>query len=338
MKPEIKFDRVLKKEDRITILWQPNFHYCNYDCFYCPVKKPREDQKHFDWDKELFLSVLNKIVNFPFQVDLIIGPGGEPFISKTIRDAVCTLTNSKNIKSLLILSNIGVKKAVFESFLKNCNIKKLSIAAAYHSSEEKNIERYLDKILYLKNKGVSIVGILVAVPDEKTFELILKLRKKFHSMNVPFFPTGLQGNYNGKVYPNSYTDEQKKFLKKAMGNIIDYEYKIDIKKPGLCDAGRSYFHLAHDGTVSTCMFLRKKMGNIFSSIPKLSSVPIECDAKTCICQIEYWNTIDFKERYIHSTQNLHIYREKKWIKLRRNIQSYKKFFKFVSLRLKTILS
>lgn len=94
MMPDMQFDRVPGTDERITILWQPKFHYCNYDCFYCPVKKARESQKHFKWDKNQFLSVLDRITTLSFNVDLVIGPGGEPFISQTILDAISVLSHS----------------------------------------------------------------------------------------------------------------------------------------------------------------------------------------------------------------------------------------------------
>ena len=43
---------------------------------------------------------------------------------------------------------------------------------------------------------------------------------------------------------------------------MDYEYKVEMKKPYLCDAGRKYFHLDYNGDISTCMLSRILMGNI----------------------------------------------------------------------------
>jgi len=304
------FNRIPGKEENIRMLWQPEFHYCNYDCNYCSLKAARKGPGKFIWNEGVHLTVLERILRLPFKIDLIIGTGGEPFISPCITDSLIRITKSPNVRSLLVSSNIGVSKEIFKKFLSKCDIKKLCIAAAFHPTQEKNRQRFIDKVRYFVDKGVSIVVIVVAVPDKTTFELMIEFKKQLDSLGIPFFPTALQGTYKGKDYPRSYNKEQKRILSEIMYSKIDYEYKIEMKKPYLCDAGRKYFRLNSKGIISPCMGIPIPMGNIYSGVPKLSSRPMKCKKEECLCQQEYWNTLDFKKRYFNPTHNLHAYEEK----------------------------
>jgi hypothetical protein len=190
--------------------------------------------------------------------------------------------------------------------LKGYNLKKIGIVASYHPTQIKNKEKWLETAL-LMNETFDFAVILVAYPA--LLKDLLFYIDNLRQAGLSVFVQGFIGNYHGKQYPQSYSTTEKELLKKMMYSRHDYEFFINCKRPGLCNAGFKSLYIDRNGEVFSCgMGKGFKVGDL-TKRTKLSffDSPRPCIHDTCLCDTENINTLIFEQYYCLSGNNQHKY-------------------------------
>lgn len=97
-----------------------------------------------------------------------------------------------------------------------------------------------------------------------------------------------RGIYEGKKYPESYTNDEKTII----NHIALDTREIDIvqKKINffrrLCSAGQKSFCMDVSGKITRCVTLNKEYGNLFIGKYHLDESPRPCPVKKCNCAYE----------------------------------------------------
>ena len=146
-----------------------------------------------------------------------------------------------------------------------------------------DIETFLSKAIKIKNKIKQNVLYLAYPPQIKDLD---KYKKIFEQNGLCFSVLTFWGKYNGKDYPDSYIEEEKKILGLSIASRGGENFQTEPFVPmgKLCNAGHKYALIDPDGTVLSCGGIAMNLKtNIFDCNFKLLDKPMICPAKTCPC-------------------------------------------------------
>jgi MoaA/NifB/PqqE/SkfB family radical SAM enzyme len=155
-----------------------------------------------------------------------------------------------------------------------------------------NIDIFIKKTLLLKEAGFKAGVCYLAYPPQ--MKQMDRFRERFEEIGVNFALAAFWGEYAGRRYPGSYTQEEIDFIRPFLGDIdrIIYHLKGESPKGKLCNAGYKYAVIQADGNVVRCGQLADKfIGNILKETFWLYNAPLPCEAEVCPCN-EYINIID----------------------------------------------
>ncbi len=281
--------------------------FCNYKCSYCWMHIPNRPMfdgeegyiRKSPQDYSLYWKRFNQRYG-PAKIEVL---GGEPFLYSDFPD---------------ILEDISVKNAVSvvtnlswepEAVIGRINPKKVIFVASYHPEDAPSIEKFIDKIIALQRAGFFITAGVVAWPPH--LPKIPSMLKKFYDKGIRVLVEPFVGARMGRVYPQSYTDFEKKAIKdlnsgkymerynyenEVIGEWREDEYRggneMDLAtsfqlsnaspKGKPCNAGRSYCRILYNGEVMRC-FQGGGLGNFFSGEFSLLDQPEPCPFDKCEC-------------------------------------------------------
>ena len=211
--------------------------------------------------------------------DWIIGiTGGEPFLYPEFVDVCKELTKHYKIA---IDTNLSLDSKVRE-FANNIDPKMVDyIYVSTHIQERERrgeVNSFVENILLLKKKGFHVTVNYVLHPD--LIEKFKKDRDFFKSKGLELSVRPIQGAFNGKKYPSSYTPSERKLLTKYSPKVKSYP--VNFK--GLpCNAGRTLIRINEEGTILRCASDKKTiLGNIFKRI-NLFDQAQPCTVNKCHC-------------------------------------------------------
>ena len=153
----------------------------------------------------------------------------------------------------------------------------------------KTFNEFIKKVLYLKQKGFKGGVCYLAYPPQ--MDKINFYSKEFEKNGIGFALAAFWGIYDGKSYPQSYSEKEKEMMKPYLGDMNRVTYHLEGKKTKgkLCRAGNVYASIKADGKVTRCGPLsHKPIGNIFDDNFKLFSDPMPCEAEVCPCDEYIW--------------------------------------------------
>jgi MoaA/NifB/PqqE/SkfB family radical SAM enzyme len=163
----------------------------------------------------------------------------------------------------------------------------LQISPSFHPlfADEKD---FINKVLKLKEKGFTNGVSYVAWPGQiKNINLYKKI---FNKEGIDFYLQSFFGEYQGKKYPENYSEEEKEIILPFLGKRGNEKFQTEklVTKGKLCNAGVKYGVIHPDGTVLTCGGItnnhnQKIIGNIFDKNFKLLEKPRECISDLCPC-------------------------------------------------------
>jgi MoaA/NifB/PqqE/SkfB family radical SAM enzyme len=208
--------------------------------------------------------------------------GGEPTSYPDFIDVVFELSKMHTIKVTSQLSGD------MESFASKLDPGRVVLDMNFHPLEAE-FESYVKKVLLLKSAGFKGGVCYLAYPPQ--MDKIDYYNRKFSENGISFALAAFWGEYNGKKYPDSYTDEEKEMMKPFLGDISRVQYHLNGQKTKgkLCRAGNVYASIKADGTVTRCGPLsHKPIGNLFDNNFRLFSQPMPCEAEVCPCDEYKW--------------------------------------------------
>lgn len=292
----------------VNIRYITDYPKCNFSCTYCiaghgEVTAGRE--RH--WDPDRYLDILGNIAKLPFKVNVRLGVAGEFFLDKTLVKGAADLSNQDNVASVNLITNLSFQYRQYKEILRSYDQAKIAMVASYHPSEIKDKPAWVDTAESM-SKDYDFSVVMVAFPPT-----MAELQEAYHEMrsrNIEVFIQPFIGVWEGKSYPESYTEEERAEIKQLMYSRHDYEFLLNLKKPGLCNAGYLSFFVSPLGLVYPCGMGHYKtaLGDLSkTSDIQLHSEALPCRFNKCQCDTENINTVKFSQHYEFDDLNQHKY-------------------------------
>lgn len=291
---ETNYEKVTKgfRQDtppyRACITWLIN-NKCNYHCMYC--LNNFEEPPGFralapdDWFL-IWQEIYDKYGTVSIQVT-----GGEPTIYPNCFEI---LDNIGRMHYIDLQTNLSWDPQEFIAKVATGSVSR--IGGSFHP-QYTEFGPFLEKIIMLKEAGYKHVEInFVAYPPLlDTVETYLNMSRE---KQVQFSVLSFQGEYEGKKYPESYSDAEKAILKRlnmSSGESAEAmaDWDVEKKKTGaveeaecplrVCRMGQMYTWIKPDGEAMRCCKSSTVLGNIIDRTFNLMDEASPCSIKNCIC-------------------------------------------------------
>lgn len=277
-----------------------NIHVaCNYDCTYCWF--------HDHWDEFKANNIYRPAEEWtrhwarfnerygPAKIDIA---GGEPFTYPQFLE-ILEAIGKKNV--IVISTNLswGV-----ERFLQRIDPDHVEIAASLHPEFVGSEQVFLEKLIKLRKAGFHANASLVAYPP---------FLPRLHDILEPFLSRGIfvdvqpfRGEFDGRLYPQSYTRGSERLVGDMIGGAYRKEFYPELElKPkthrietsplvleyqlgrkstlGIpCNAGVFYGRIQSNGDVTRCA-QGGYVGNFLSDDFTMGREAEPCPFKHCDC-------------------------------------------------------
>jgi MoaA/NifB/PqqE/SkfB family radical SAM enzyme len=245
---------------------------CNYRCFYCVAAGENNTRvERFDLEaiERAYARIRGRVVVTAFDCG-----GGEPTVHPQFPEL---LRIASRFGAVSFPSNNSQNP---ERWLPRETAKRILIRAALHPESEPRVERYLQYARYLIDAGCEFQSIFIAHPTR--IAKIPEYREAFAGYGIPFTPVSFIGEYEGRAYPHSYTDQEKELLgleeeaRYWMHRVEPHVTRIRDFRGIPCLAGQRSIYLQPDGSIRRCVYDSK----IFDAPLKQ---PDPCGVGTCGC-------------------------------------------------------
>jgi MoaA/NifB/PqqE/SkfB family radical SAM enzyme len=261
--------------EKINFVW--DIHYkCNFRCPYCWFDgKWDEMGKHNRYIPVKDLIKIWERIHSKYGECHIMITGGEPSLYPDFIEFIEKLSLLHTVKITSQLSGD------YFTFAEKINPKRVILDMNFHPIDAR-LEPFIEKVLALKNKGFTGGVCYLAYPPQ--MDKIEFYRQQFEKNKISFALAAFWGEYKGKKYPESYTEEERNFMKPFMGDMNRIQHHLEGKKTKgkLCRAGHIYASIKADGTVTRCGPLsHKPIGNIFDDNFEMHIKPMPCEAEIC---------------------------------------------------------
>ncbi|MCX5714801.1 MAG: hypothetical protein NT033_08395 [Candidatus Omnitrophica bacterium] len=226
--------------------------------------------------------VLNK-TNRIYRFDLT---GGEPFLVPNIIDTCDEITK----KHFLLISTNLTSNKIKDFVQKICPERVVGINASCHIKELERLnllDKYVDNFHLCKGKGFNIAVTERAYPP--LLGEVEKYKKFFERKGIELKFDQFSGKYNGRLYPESYTDEEIKIFGLEEASAME----IFHSKGKICNAGYNVCVAFPGGDVRPCFLLYENLGNLYDGI-KFKEKLTRCPNELCACPLGYYNSYLFE--------------------------------------------
>ena len=256
----------------IIILWQYNGNpcQCNYSCPYCQYETRTQKGHYFQGPIERWAEAFKKKFgnrNLAFYL-----AHGEPMLGRNWFDVV-DMVGAEPKWEMRCTSNISA------SLTRLLNSKvaregRLNINASFHPTEISR-EKFLKKILQCREHGIEVPVIYTMYPP--FFARIDEDFAEFSKHKVLLHVRRFRGEYEGKWYPEAYSDRQMQTLAKYCDDAtIKYMLSNEPTDGKLSWTGVDFCMIDKDGNVGYCDDYRSdrySFGNLFDDEIRLFAEP-----------------------------------------------------------------
>lgn len=285
----LKINKELSSSNgKINFAW--DIHYrCNFRCPYCWFfdNWAQQSRRNLYLAPDAWMKHWLRIFDRYGEVKIAI-TGGEPFLYPNFIPLVKQLSQIHSVK---ITTNMS---GDIETFVKEIDPQKVILDLNFHPLFS-TLDTYIKKVLLLKRAGFKAGVCYLAYPPQ--MKQINAVRKRFESEGINFALAAFWGEYLGRRYPESYSQEDRDMIRPFLGDIdrITYHLKGESPKGKLCNAGHKYAVIQADGKVIRCGPLADGiLGSIFDENFRMLEAPTPCTAEYCPCN-EYINLVEAKE-------------------------------------------
>lgn len=257
---------------------------CTLNCDYCfdfdSVAK--RYGKVLKIDIPAVIKTLNK-TNKIFRISFV---GGEPFLIPNMVEACVEITEKHYISF-----NTNLTSARIEEFSEKINPEKVfNIHASLHIKELEKVnllDRYINNFLSCKEKGFNIFAIEIAHPS--LLNEVEKYKEFFQRKMIDISFSHFIGEYNGKKYPESHTNEEI-----GIFGLNKQNTEIHNQKGKVCNAGYNIGLVHPNGDIIRCSQINDKLGNIYEKVTFKDKL-IECPIEFCGCPLKSYDEHLFKK-------------------------------------------
>ncbi|NMM61486.1 radical SAM protein [Clostridium sp. P21] len=266
------------------------FHTCNYNCSYCTAAQSI-DNRLGRFSRAVTEEGMEKIIKFFNERGQwhILYAGGEPTIHPHFIELTKKLSQNHYIR---MATNNSMNDEKLQQFVKEIDPMRfdyIQCSLQEKDEEKKRLFKFVERAKILKENGFKVFVTYVAVPTR--LELVKKYYELFMENGIPFVIQPFRGKFNGLIYPDAYTCEEREFLDKYMISAM-YRSLLETsdRKPFGKDCNAGYKRVYIDGIsgkVYKCLLeVTNDLGNIYENNINLSEKPEKCKAKTCTCIFE----------------------------------------------------
>lgn len=292
--------------DVINVRYYTAYPLCNYACEYCVAGQHSKATLTKEFDPQKYLSIIDAITQLRFKINIRIGVGGEFFLDKDLIEGGRILSRARNVQHLNLITNLSQSYDTYLKLLNGYNHRKVAVVASYHPTQIRDKKQWLSTAVAMA-KEYDFAAIVVAYPP--LMKELAGQVSELRSAGIETFIQGFIGIHDGKSYPGSYSPDDRQLLKQLMYSRHDYEFFVNCKKPGLCNAGYKSLYIDKNGEVYSCgMGKGVKLGDLTqNSEVSFFNSPRPCIHETCLCDTENMNTLIFDQHYSLAGKNQHKY-------------------------------
>lgn len=272
---------------RVCITWLIN-NKCNYRCGYC-LNGFEEPPAFKILSPEEWFSIWKEVYDIYGTVSMQV-TGGEPTLYPGFFEIIRGISTMHNVE---LQTNLSWEPRELIGKVPAEHISR--IGGSFHPEFAK-FDVFLEKIAALRDAGFRVEVNYVAFPPilGSAQSYLDTARKK----EIQFSIISFQGEYQGKRYPESYTEDEKKVLKGlnvSSGESAEAmaDWDVEKKKIGrpeeaeeplrVCRMGQMYSWIKPDGDAMRCCKSDLLLGNIIKRTFNLLAQAQPCRIKNCIC-------------------------------------------------------
>ena len=261
--------------NKINFTWLTNYA-CNYRCPYCFLDGHWEELLKTDkyFSKERILVAWTRIKDKYGEAHICVS-GGEPVLFPNF---ISLIKEISNMHTIGICTNLSID---VKDIIDNLDPRRVDLSVSFHPHFVK-INDMLDKLHLLKQYQWRLIVECVGWPplisnmDNYYFNF-----RDFNFSVLPFW-----GKYNGKAYPENYTEEAKSIINRYIAHRENESFRTDPPrvKGRVCRAGQVYAHILPNGQVLRCSFGGEPINkNFFDDEFSLLDKPSFCSSEYCGC-------------------------------------------------------
>jgi organic radical activating enzyme len=253
---------------------------CNYSCYYCVASKLEQEIKLHSMER------LRQLYE-GFHEDLIITElecgGSEPTLHPQIRE-ILELATEYGVLSMPTNNSLPPQR-----WIPSSGVERLMVRAALHPQAESELDSFVDRLLFLKDAGADVSAIFVVHPIRVND--VSRYNEFFSSKGIVMSPTPFVGQYEGKKYPDNYTDQEKTVFATQNNNSWYSRLVLDMNIRDFqgipCLAGATSIFIDESGYLRRCLYDTSRLQR-----PLKKAAP--CQVKECGCGLllEELNTYD----------------------------------------------
>jgi len=256
--------RVVQRRSRI-ILWQYNGNpaQCNYHCEYCSYDSGKlQVGHHFQRETDDWRRAFEQAFGAHRHLVFYFGHG-EPMVGKRWFDVVEMIGSQPNWEMRVITNLSPALDPLLDSRV--AREGRLNINASFHPTQVSK-ERFRKKLVQCREQGIEVPVVYVLWPP--FFERFEEDLAYFDEMNFLVHPRRFRGVWNGREYPQAYTETQRQLLARYMDAA-----SIKLQLSNECSAGKptwtgvDFCIVDNKGNVGYCDDYRTDahhFGNIFA--------------------------------------------------------------------------
>jgi len=277
---------------RIFFCWDICFS-CNYRCSYCYLSG--NHQEHHSGKSpylgiQAMAEVWNRIYKKYGKCHIHIS-GGEP---TTYPDFFAIIAELSSMHALEFDTNLSFDPSIL---IEKVKAEKVKINSSFHA-DHADFNTFFSKVLRLRDKGFKIGVSYVGYPP--FLPRLEEYREICNRHNVEWAVQAFRGTFQGKEYPSSYTDSERKLInalpegsagdgavtKEILKHHTEERAKRERERR-LCRMGQMLVKIYPNGNAFRCCASAEegdKVGNIFEEADfKLLDEPRYCEKAICPC-------------------------------------------------------
>lgn len=269
---------------RVFFTWDVTYK-CNYRCSYCSFNEPGgwlESEPTVYPGLGTWIEAWRSIYERYGSCEIHCA-GGEPFVYPDFMDLI---ENLSKMHTLEFSTNLHWEP---EDFIRRIMPGRARIGVSFHP-EFVTFETFFEKVSKIKAAGFEVWVNYVAYPP--IFNGMQEFKQRFEQIGVSMSLLPFKGKYEGRLYPEGYSEEEKQHLKKCTGTDLWTQKTMDFAfakekretKSRLCLMGQMYAKIHSNADVfSCCSKTARKLGNLIAGTFCLLEEPCLCADDNCPC-------------------------------------------------------
>ncbi len=248
---------------------------CNFNCYYCCAGSPQhKDDPPPPFTNRQLLDVFERTGRKWW----FVISGGETFLYPKFAELLSLLTRAGHWVS--VDTNLShdiseVLETVDPDYV-------VMFSCAYHPETEKDPARkqaFMERVGAFADNGFRVTIPYVMHP--RRFDDYREAKREFADLGFRLTPQPCRAVYQGKTYPQDYTEGQKKVIYGDQQRPHLFELPAYLGR--ICHAGYSLVRIMPTGRIYRCPNHSTRLGDVAEEHLDLFDRPRPCDKEVCDC-------------------------------------------------------